>query len=137
MDSSNTFRRSPLVRLSAAIAGVAMMMGCGAKVAIDLGGGASATGGAGGGVVVGTGAGGAHSDAGCTLDTSGAGAGQMQTTECFMAPPEGCPNQYDAVLHIVPSAPCVYLVSVDCGPMIAPGQCCYIVTEEKKTCGAG
>lgn len=126
--------RSALV--VAAIAGAALAMGCGAKVAIDRDGGSS-MGGAGGGTTSSGAGGGAPADAGCGIGSSGVGAGQMLATECFETPPEGCPSQYDAVMHIVPSTPCVYLVSVDCGPFVGPGKCCYVVTEEKKTCGAG
>jgi hypothetical protein len=135
MGSTNRSRNA-LHALGAAVI-AALVAGCGAKVAIDRDGGLAGVGGAGGDTTTGGSGGGAHLDGGCAIGSSGAGAGQMQTTECFATPPEGCPNQYDAVLHIVPSTPCVYLVSVDCGPLILTSKCCYVVTEEKKTCGAG
>jgi len=133
MDSTHMSRRAPLRRVnSVAMIAAAIALGCGAKVVVDLDGGIVGVGGEGG--ATSSGGGGLGSDAGCGLGSTGVGAGQMQLAECFATPPSGCPNQYDAVLHIVPSTSCVYLVSVDCGPFITPDGCCYVVTEEQKAC---
>lgn len=105
-------------------------MGCGAKVAVDLDGGTNGTGGDGGG-----GGSGAGVDGGpCGLVVMDAGLGQWKVPECFAMPSSGCPKQYEAPQFIVPSTPCVYLVSVDCGPVVQGSQCCYMVTEEAKPC---
>ncbi|MFT3767744.1 MAG: ferritin-like domain-containing protein [Minicystis sp.] len=143
MDSTYTFRKALLRRLldvvgAAALVGPAITISCGAKVAVDRDGGTTGlggSGGAGGTNNVGSGFGGGGGGS-CTLTTTGVGGAQQQITECFAPPPDGCPKQYDAVLHIIPSE-CVYLVSVDCGPVESNGKCCYLVTEEPKPCGDG
>lgn len=143
MDSTQ-FRRALLRRIldvvgAAAVAAPAIVAGCGGKVVVDQDGETIGIGGAGG--TSGTGLGGyggagGFPDAGCALTTTGTGAGQSQVTECITPPPDGCPNQYNAAGYIFPSL-CVYLVSVNCGPIVQNGQCCYVVTEEAQPCGTG
>jgi hypothetical protein len=110
-------------------------IGCGAKVAVD-GDGNGGTGGTGGGGAGGDaltdGGGGGMTDGGCTLSSTMDG-GLMLKPECFAMPDKGCPTQYDAPLFIFPAA-CVYLVSVNCGPVVLGGECCYMVTEEPQSC---
>ncbi|APR85828.1 Hypothetical protein A7982_11177 [Minicystis rosea] len=136
MGSTFTFRSAR--RLAAVAMIAAIVFGCGAKVAVDRDGGVIGYGGAGGEGTYSTGTGfggsGAKDGGSCALTSTGVGAGQSQTTACFPTPADGCPNQYDAVLHIVPSSSCVYLVSVDCGPVASSSKCCYLVTEEAKPC---
>ena len=137
MSSTFTLRSTRRLAGVVVLAVVAIAAGCGAKVAVDRDGGVIGYGGAGGDrpSTVGTDVGGTGAkDGGCALTSTGVGAGQSQVTACFVQPADGCPNQYQAVLHIVPSSGCVYLVSVDCGPIIAAGTCCYLVTEEAKGC---
>lgn len=117
----------------AVLTAVAMATGCGAKVAVDLDGGTGGTGGHGGSSTGWMGSGGLAGLCGPT--TKVPGKDQFQLTECFKKPSSGCPNQYDAPLHIVPTQPCVYLVSVDCGPFPVNDSCCYGVTLETKPCG--
>ena len=127
----------------AALATPAIVAGCGAKVVVDLDGGIGSAGGAGGtttGTAVMTGVGGGSTTSGgCMLSSTGTGNGLKQVTECFAPPPGGCPDQYHANLYIVPSAACVYLVSVDCGPIQGLAKCCYLVKEgpQPPPCGAG
>lgn len=113
------------------------ILGCGSVVVVDSDGDLNGTvggGGAGGnGIGAGSGSGGGSDT--CLLGPKDGGSDQVQVLECFNMPPDGCPNQYMAVQFIVPSASCVYLVSVDCGPYVQGAQCCYVVTEEKKPCG--
>jgi hypothetical protein len=144
MDSTHTFRKALLRRLldvgaAVAIAGPALA-GCGAKVAADGTGGVTGAGGAGtAGGTVGTGMGGIGGGSGCVLPPppSGGTGGKMSVSECFAVPEGGCPNQYNATMYIVPASPCVYLASVDCGPVVVGASCCYAVTEEPKPCGTG
>lgn len=130
-------RSASLLRVGGiVIAGLASVLvgaiGCGAKVAVDLDGSSTGAGGDGAGGTAGNGGG--TLDGGCGVVPMDAGAGQLKLPECFAMPEKGCPKQYDATLYIVPSTPCVYLVSVDCGPFVSGSQCCYWVTEEMKPC---
>lgn len=130
----------------AALVSQAMVAGCGARVVVDLDGGLDGTGSAGGttntttgtGVMTGAGSGTTGGGA-CTFTSTGTGNGAKQVTECFAPPPGGCPDQYHANLYIVPSAACVYLQSVDCGPIKGLAKCCYQVTEvpQPPPCGGG
>lgn len=125
-----SFRTGALALITIALS--AWVIACG-KVVVDLEGG-TGTAGAGGGT--GAGAGNVGGAASCLLGTNDAGPDQIQVVECFAKPSAGCPDQYQAVEHILPSTPCVYLVSVDCGPLTEGATCCYVVTEEGKPCGA-
>jgi hypothetical protein len=115
----------------AAGACAALGSGCG-DVVVD-GAGASTTAAttgsstAGGG---GEGAGGAP----CVPTTAGTGGSKTQTTACFTRTGPTCPSAYQASQDIVPG-PCMYLVSVDCGPVESSGACCYVVTEQAHPCG--
>jgi hypothetical protein len=121
------------------VAAPALAAGCGARVVVDLDGGVTGAGGGGGAggaghVTTGAGAGaggvGGSTTGSCSLTSTGTGNnGQTQVTECFEPPATTCPSEYDATMYIVPSHPCVYLVSVDCGPVVQSGECCYLVTE--------
>ena len=153
MDPTYASRKALLRRLLdivgvAALASPAIVAGCGAKVVVDRDGGATGTGGSGGmdpssGATTGTGSmtggGGGTKPGSCMLTSTGTGNGFHQVTECFAPPADGCPNQYNADMHIVPSTPCVYLVSVDCGPIPGAAECCYLVTEgpTPPPCGMG
>jgi hypothetical protein len=105
---------------------------------VDTSSGASAaTGGSGGSPTRGQGGGvsGAGGNGPCTLTTSGAGgAGVEQVSECFAPPGASCPSLYDAAEFIIP-ADCTYLVSVDCGPVVQGGMCCYETHEQSHPCG--
>jgi hypothetical protein len=133
MDPTCSFRKA-LLRRILVVVGVGLLAGCGAKVVVDVDGGVTGAGGAGGAGHVTTGAGGGGVGGSmtgiCSLTSTGTGNnGQMQVTECFDPPADGCPSEYDATMYIIPSHTCVYLVSVDCGPVVQGGECCYLVTE--------
>jgi hypothetical protein len=114
---------------------VGVAWGCGGKVAVDLDAGTGGTAGGGGsGTTSASGGEGGANGGFCGPASKGPGEGQFQLPECFPKPASGCPKQYDAPLFIVPTQPCVYLVSVDCGPFTAGEACCYGVTEEVKPC---
>jgi hypothetical protein len=136
MDSAYATRWA---RIERALAGVglaglaasALLGGCGGKVVVDTGAAAGGTGGYASGSQGGTGADGG---AGCALTTTGAGGeGVVQTTECFAPPATGCPSVYQASEFITPMN-CTYLVSVDCGPVVQGGACCYAVHEQAHPC---
>ncbi len=147
MDLTYRFRHSMLRRLLDAAGVVALTApalygtAC-AKVVVDGGsgvGGSGGNGGEGGNTDVSTadGPGGTGSNttgSGCALTSSGASGGQIQVTECIAPVGGSCPNQYEATKFIVPSQPCSYVVSVDCGPISQSGSCCYLVTEEGGGC---
>jgi hypothetical protein len=146
MDPTYAFRKALLRRLLdivgvAALATPAIAAGCGAKVVVDTEGATTGTGGAGGATSTGTitGMGGNPTGGTCMLTSTGAGAGLKQVTECFAPLPDGCPDQYHANLHIVPTPACVYLASVDCGPIQGVAECCYLVKEgpQPPPCGGG
>src|SRR5262249_18558593 len=58
---------------------------------------------------------------------------------CIPLGAKECPNQYQATMSIIPSKPCMDVVSVDCAPVMKDGKCCYLVTEEPapQPCGTG
>ncbi len=142
MDLTYRFRHIMLRRLMNAAGVVAVAApalygaACGGKVVVEDGSGVGGEGGNPGdtstsGVFpVTTGS----NTTGCNLTSSGASGGQIQTTACIATVNGGCPNQYEATMYIVPSTPCGYVVSVDCGPMLQSGSCCYLVTEEEGGC---
>lgn len=133
-DRMISFRTGALALITIALP--ASVIACGGKVVVDLEGGIGTAGAGGVGGGTGAGAGNVGGAASCLLGTNDAGPDQIQVVECFTKPSAGCPSQYQAVEHILPSTPCVYLVSVDCGPFAEGDTCCYVVTEEKKPCGA-
>ena len=123
MDLTHAFRRA-LHRRILDVAGVATIVApvlagaCGGKVFVD-----------------GRGAGSGSGE--CALTTTGTGNGQVQVTECFAMPSDGCPTKYEATMYVVPSVPCAYLVSIDCGPIEQDDECCFIATEEMSSCTTG
>jgi hypothetical protein len=146
MDPTYATRKAMLRRLrDLVVAGgaavVAIAAGCGGKVVIDGAtagaagtGGARGTGNTGGSGVGGLGGAGGAGGAMCTLTTTGTSGNQIETTECFLVPPTGCPSIYHASMYIIPQQ-CAYLVSVDCGPVQEGAECCYLTREQPQPCG--
>jgi hypothetical protein len=146
MDLTHRFRHSLRIRLLDAAGVVALVAptlystACGGKVVVDAD--EEGRGGAGGGSAQDTvtsginpvGPSSSSTGASCVLTSSGTGAGQIQTTECISPVNGACPTQYQATKFIVPSQPCSYVVSVDCGPVPQGPDCCYLVTEEGGGC---
>lgn len=146
MDLTSRFRHSMLRRLLDAAGVLAIAApalhgaGCGGKVVVE-GEGAGGSGGAGGSAdvtvtsgIFPAGTGSVSTGSGCSLTSSAASGGQVQLTECIPPVSGACPTQYQATMFIVPSAPCSYVVSVDCGPVPQGSSCCYLVTEEGGGC---
>jgi hypothetical protein len=137
MDPMRRIRSSLLARLllAAGLAATAIpSTACGKFVVDD---GSNGAGGAGGASTSDTGAGvggSSHCGLGTTGVTTG-GQNMVQLTECFSSEGAACPSPYEATAHIIPSASCAYLKSVDCGPVIRGDACCYDVTEEQNACG--
>lgn len=152
MDRIQRFRRMLRCRLlettalvmiaSPALLGVA----CG-KVVVDAEPAGEGGGGAGGGTggAGGTGAGlpystgslsgsGTSTGSGCGLSSTGTAGLNYQLTECIDKVEGKCPTQYQVTMYIVPSIPCSYVVSVDCGPILQDDACCYLVTEQGGGC---
>ncbi len=136
-------RRRPvhLASLAGAVGlmGAALMAACGNVVLDDQSAGSVAGSGGTGGVGGGggtrsSGNGGGGGGPVCMLTSTGSGGSVTQLTECITPPENTCPNQYNAALYITPHN-CAYLFSVDCGPVIEGGQCCYLVEEQAHTCG--
>jgi len=130
---------APAMIAASALCGVA----CGGKVVVDGepagGDGGGGNGGAGGAAGVGAGlpyvtGSGTGSGTGCALTSTGSMGTDYQITECINEVNGKCPNQYQATMYIVPSLPCSYVVSVDCGPVIQGDVCCYLVTEQGAAC---
>lgn len=153
MDRTQGFRRTMLRRRLLDGAGLALFAlsvlhgeACGGKVVVDGGtssgeGGNGGAGGGGAGGSVGVGAGFPASSGslsttggGCGLTSTGTSGINYQLTECIAEVDGKCPNQYQATMYIVPSIACSYVVSVDCGPIVQDGACCYLVTEQGGGC---
>jgi hypothetical protein len=142
MDPTTSFRKALLRRLLnvvgvAAIASPALSVGCGGKVIFDGDGNSSGQGGAGGGSSSNTGSGTGGADGGtCELTSTGTGGDVKQLTACFAPSGDKCPNQYNAAMFIA-LPDCGYLVSVDCGPVVEGGNCCYLIKEQPQVCPPG
>jgi hypothetical protein len=88
---------------------------------------------------VGGGGPGGHGNGGCSLTTTGASSGTgappaTQLTACIAPLATGCPDEYNAAMYVVPAEACYGLQSIDCGPVMQDGQCCYVVTEDFVGC---
>jgi len=107
----------------------APFMACGGSAVVGGGGGTDGSGGGQGG----------SSGGACSLTSTGTnGSTLVQLTACFAPGPNGCPPPWEAAGWVSLES-CDSIASVDCGPVIQDGECCYLMTKSfnDANCGGG